>query len=110
MQIGDVRGAGGRVGALSCGPHLRQGRGLAGHTKLGVDQMAKMAITCGVEVDYLPYYTDLLPDLRRKCFSMWSEYFDERSRSKGIWYKTIQPNILRIPWFHESDLTRSDIV
>ncbi|KAL4711085.1 hypothetical protein ACJJTC_009456 [Scirpophaga incertulas] len=44
--------------------------------------MAKMAITCGVEVDYLPYYTDLLPDLRRKCFSMWSEYFDERSRSK----------------------------
>ncbi|KAL4717521.1 hypothetical protein ACJJTC_000670 [Scirpophaga incertulas] len=54
--------------------------GLIGNEQ--VDQMAKMAITCGVEVDYLPYYTDLLPDLRRKCFSMWSEYFDERSRSK----------------------------
>ncbi|KPJ14398.1 hypothetical protein RR48_13469 [Papilio machaon] len=32
------------------------------------------------------------------CKCAWQEYFDVRSRTCGIWYKTIQPQISLRPW------------
>lgn len=38
----------------------------------------------------LPYFWDLLYLAKERCTKIWHEYFDERSRNKCIWYKTIQ--------------------
>lgn len=41
---------------------------------------------------------------------MWKEYFDQRSQEKGIWYKTIQPEPLSIPWIDNCSLSRPNSV
>lgn len=46
----------------------------------------------------LPLFTDLVKLVKLQCKEAWQEYFDERSREKGIWYRTIQPQISSHPW------------
>lgn len=75
-----------------------------------VDRLAKEAALDGVQCQYVPWFTDVLFKIRDKCHDIWSEYFDERSLTKGIWYKTIQPSLPRVPWFSLSGLNRQDLV
>lgn len=75
-----------------------------------VDKLAKEACSDGVSFDCEPYYTNLLPVIKEHCIKLWSEYFDKRSLTKGIWYKTIQPSILRLPWFDRCTMGKYDIV
>lgn len=75
-----------------------------------VDRLAKEAITDGIYINCLPYYSDLIYTVRGRCMDLWREYFDERSLSKGIWYRTIQPCLSRLPWYVGADMHRSEVV
>lgn len=74
------------------------------------DLAARQAISEGVTYNCLPLHSEVLEKVKRSCKNMWREYFDERSLTKGIWYKTIQCRPPRAPWFTELQLTRKDIV
>ncbi|XP_045454535.1 uncharacterized protein LOC123663940 [Melitaea cinxia] len=77
--------------------------GIFGNEESG---LAKSAIND----DLYPLYSDCLYIVKSKCSDMWNVYLDERSLTKSMWYKTIQPYIAKSPWFVESTLSRSDIV
>lgn len=74
------------------------------------DRLAKEVVTDGLFLDCLPYFSDIIYLVRRQCIDIWKEYFDERSRTKGIWYRTIQPSLSRLPWFTGVDMHRNHIV
>lgn len=74
-----------------------------------VDRLAKLAATEDDIYDCLPMHTDLLYQVKKDCLKSWSEYFDERSRTKGIWYKIIQSSIPRSIWFKDIDMNRNDL-
>lgn len=82
--------------------------GLSGNDE--ADRLAGEALVDGITMDFLPYHSDLLTLVKEKCRNNWKEYFDERSLTKGIWYRTIQPGLSRSPWFEGSGMVRSDIV
>lgn len=75
-----------------------------------VDSLAKQACTEGDLVTILPFYSDNIHIIKDHCYSWWKEYFDQRSREKGIWYKTIVTHPFRTLWFDKSNLNRTDIV
>ncbi|KAG6438736.1 hypothetical protein O3G_MSEX000179 [Manduca sexta] len=75
-----------------------------------VDKLAKEAASDGIPFSCLPWHTELLPIIREKCLEFWSEYFDKRSLSKGIWYKVIQPSLPRSFWFGVSGISRHEVV
>ncbi|KAF9417392.1 hypothetical protein HW555_005489 [Spodoptera exigua] len=53
--------------------------------------------------------TSLRPISLISCI-LWKEYFDKRSEEKGIWYKTIQSEPPKIPWFTEVKMNRQLLV
>ncbi|KAF9423221.1 hypothetical protein HW555_001290 [Spodoptera exigua] len=63
-----------------------------------VDMLAKQACVDGVPMNVTPLFSDYFRRAKNECFGLWQEYFDERSKEKGIWYRTIQPEISRVPW------------
>lgn len=74
------------------------------------DMLAKRALVEGSENTVKPHYTELLGKYRKKCQDSWNEYFDERSKEKGIWFRSIQCEPPRFPWFCNVDLRRSQVV
>lgn len=74
------------------------------------DALAKQACSDGVDFPLLPTNNECLYIVKNKCRDLWNEYFDLRSREKGIWYKTIQPQPLNSPWIDNSGLARKDLV
>lgn len=82
--------------------------GLGGNTE--VDILAKQSTTCGISLIKPPYFADLFGLVKKNCMDIWDEYFDERSLTKGIWYKTMQPYPSRFLWFEKHDLSRTEIV
>ncbi|CAK1602214.1 unnamed protein product [Parnassius mnemosyne] len=72
--------------------------GLQGNEE--ADKLAKLAITQGRECNIDPDYTEILIKYKEKCYALWKEYFDKRSQEKGIWYKTIQSQPPKVPWFN----------
>lgn len=81
--------------------------GIVGNER--VDILAKQASTDGVLISCLPFFTECMHEAKRECMFLWKEYFDERSKSVGIWYKTIQPEPLNSPWINNC-LKRQDLV
>lgn len=75
-----------------------------------VDFLARQASTDGVEYLIYPYYADCICFIKKQCYKLWNEYFDLRSREKGIWYKTVQPEPLNVPWMDNHALPRKDAV
>lgn len=71
--------------------------GLMGNEE--ADHAAKDAILIGEEISIKPDYSEIFSIYKIKCQNIWKEYFDERSKTKGIWYKIIQSEPLHIPWF-----------
>ena len=82
--------------------------GILGNEK--ADYYAKKAILEGVEVNIVPFYAEILSYYKNICYNRFKEYFDSRSKEKGIWYKTMQSEPPRIPWFAESHTRRSYVV
>ncbi|CAH2091702.1 unnamed protein product [Euphydryas editha] len=82
--------------------------GLSGNEE--ADKLAKKAIFEGEEANILPRYSEVLRKYKRKCYNIFKEYFDERSLSKGIWYRTIQCEPPRIPWFYATSMNRQQVV
>lgn len=82
--------------------------GIMGNEK--ADQAAKLASSEGVIYNCLPLHTDQVQTVKKICEDLWQEYFDERSLTKGIWYRTIQAGPFRCPWFQEMDAHRQYIV
>lgn len=74
------------------------------------DRLAKLAVLEGNYYFIKPNYTEQLFRCKEICYNNFKEYFDERSRQKGIWYKTIQCQPPRVPWFVRSKTSRSDVV
>lgn len=75
-----------------------------------VDALAKQAIVDGVPMLVQPLHSDYVRFLKIQCKELWLEYFDKRSTEKGIWYRTIQPQIPACPWIDESVFKRSVLV
>lgn len=82
--------------------------GLKGNEE--ADRLAKLATKDGLDISILPNYTEVVTKFKNKCYFTFKEYFDERSKEKGIWFKTIQCQPPRIPWFYNSKLSRTYIV
>lgn len=74
------------------------------------DRLAKLACVEGREYAIMPYFLEHLPDIRRLCFDKFCEYFDRRSKEKGIWYKIIQSMPPRKPWFLTCNLARKNVI
>ncbi|XP_045452977.1 uncharacterized protein LOC123662136 [Melitaea cinxia] len=75
-----------------------------------VDKLAREAGIDGIPYQCLPLYSDILIKLKAIVIKFWQEYFDERSKSKGIWYRTIQPTLCNHPWFLGANMSRSETV
>ena len=75
-----------------------------------VDKLAKEASVDGINFACESYYTNHISDIKKFSTELWSEYFDKRSLTKGIWYKTIQSTLPDKLWFEQSDIGRYDIV
>uniref|UniRef100_A0A2H1W033 SFRICE_025130 n=1 Tax=Spodoptera frugiperda TaxID=7108 RepID=A0A2H1W033_SPOFR len=73
-------------------------------------QLAKTSVSDGIEVNITPSYSELLPKYKLECFKDWKEYFNKTSLEKGIWYKTIQCEPPRIPWFVNTKLSRKFVI
>lgn len=82
--------------------------GLAGNEE--ADRLAKLAILEGTTLTVSPDYTELLPKFKRSCFEKWGQYFQDTSKVKGIWYRIIQHQPSRIPWFIDTKMSRALIV
>ena len=54
-------------------------------------------------------YWEFFSKFRNVCFDEWKKYFNELSKEKGIWYKIIQNEPPREPWFDDKCLNRSYI-
>ncbi|CAH2109014.1 unnamed protein product [Euphydryas editha] len=81
--------------------------GITGNEK--TDQLAKEDITDGIDISVKPFYADCIYLIREICFELWTECFDERSKEKGIWYKTIQPQPPGISWIDNLRMKRTDV-
>lgn len=75
-----------------------------------VDLLAKQAVVDGVPFTVVPLFTDYIRLVREQCRILWQEYFDERSREKGIWYRTIHPEITKYTWIDNNLLSRKMLV
>lgn len=75
-----------------------------------VDLLAKQASIDGVPLQVVPLFSDQVKIVREKTRILWQEYFDERSRQKGIWFRTIQPLIAKYPWIDNSTMNRKTLV
>lgn len=82
--------------------------GLSGNEK--VDSLANKGILEGKELNVKPAFSELLPKYKEMCHQIWKEYFNLRSKSKGIWYKTIVCEPPRIPWFSNCKINRKLLV
>lgn len=78
--------------------------GIIGNEK--ADLAARHAVSDGIPYSCLPLHSEKLSEVKINCSRMWNEYFDERSRTKGIWYKTVQCQPPRYPWFETVKLNR----
>ncbi|KAL0841117.1 hypothetical protein ABMA28_014874 [Loxostege sticticalis] len=73
------------------------------------DKLANAACSNGTECEISPCYSEVLTYFKDACRKCWKEHFDERSIIKGIWYKTIQCEPPRIPWFSNCNLDRKTL-
>ncbi|RVE49502.1 hypothetical protein evm_005843 [Chilo suppressalis] len=82
--------------------------GISGNEE--ADRLAKEASIEGENASVEPFYSETLSKYIKSCYLNWKEYFDEISKEKGIWYKTIQSQPLRIPWFINLTSSRHFVV
>lgn len=82
--------------------------GIQGNEK--ADMLAKHAAKHGREINIILDYSERLPKFKIICHENWKEHFDRMSVEKGIWYKTIQSQPPRFPWFTSSHLSRKLVV
>lgn len=74
-----------------------------------MERLVKVASIEGNTYIVTPYFTDLLYLVKDHCSSYMKDFFDLRSKTKGIWYKNIQPNLLGTPWFANAKLSKCQI-
>lgn len=82
--------------------------GLAGNEE--ADRCAKKGGKEGREIEVKPNYSEILNKYKTGIYNLWKEYFNERSKEKGIWYRTLQCQPPPIPWFLNVNVSRHKIV
>jgi hypothetical protein len=84
---------------------------IPGHVELkeneAVDALARQAVVDGIPLSVLPLHSDYVKLVKKRCLIGWQEYFDLRSRERGIWFKTIQPQVSYYPWFDLAPYNRN---
>lgn len=50
-----------------------------------------------------------MPKFKKVCYNDWVTHFNTISKDKDIWYKTIQMEPPRFPWFDDTKLSRNDL-
>ncbi|KAJ8711454.1 hypothetical protein PYW07_008696 [Mythimna separata] len=79
--------------------------GLRGNEE--ADRVSKLAATEGTTIDYLPDHWEHIPRCKVICYNSWKQYFVNVSQKKGIWYRTIQSEPPRAPWFDDCQLNKN---
>ncbi|KAG6445231.1 hypothetical protein O3G_MSEX003784 [Manduca sexta] len=74
------------------------------------DLGARQAAYEGINYIAVPVYSDVLGCVKNLCRQRWNEYYEEQSKTKGIWYKTMQAEPLRYPWFEKRRIDRKHVV
>ncbi|KYN50582.1 Gag-Pol polyprotein [Trachymyrmex cornetzi] len=74
------------------------------------DQEANLAAIEGYKPDFKVPYEDLLVESRARADKQFQEYMEEVSRTKGTRYFEQFHTISKKTWFHESSLSREEIV
>lgn len=82
--------------------------GLKGNEE--ADRLAKRAAISGLQIYILPIYSEILSQFKKHCYDEWKTHFDDICKCKGIWYKIIQNEPPRFPWFNNYDLNRNVLV
>lgn len=72
-----------------------------------VDALARQAVVDGVPLTVLPLHSDYVKIVKKQCLVEWQEYFDLRSRERGIWFRTIQPQVSYYPWIDQAPYNRN---
>lgn len=79
--------------------------GLRGNEE--ADRISKSAVIDGCLINYVPDYWEYTAKFKSVCFNSWKEHFLKISLDKGIWYKSIQGQPSRVPWFENTKLDRN---
>ena len=82
--------------------------GLKGNEE--ADNLAKLGAVNGTEIYIFPIYSEAMMHYKIRCHEDWIEYFNDKSKSKGIWYKVLQNEPPRIPWFANQTIHRKLLV
>lgn len=72
--------------------------------------LAKIAAISGCEIHIFPMSSEVIQKFKNYCYDKWKEYFNDQSKLKGIWYKIIQKEPPRIPWFDSNAISRRNVV
>ncbi|CAH2101041.1 unnamed protein product [Euphydryas editha] len=75
-----------------------------------IDILAKEASCDDVSSDVLPFFTDCIYLVKEHCSLLWKVHFDERSVEKGIWYRTLQNEPWKSPWFEAVNINRNTLI
>lgn len=82
--------------------------GIAGNET--ADSLSSDALRNGIPLNILPHFMDHLPLIKKNNHSEFKTYFNECSKTKGIWYRTIVSEPPRTPWFSTSNMNRKELV
>lgn len=82
--------------------------GLQGNEE--ADKLAKEAFSVGAETFIVPEHSEVLFKYKYKVFEKWKMHYLSTSESKGIWYRIVQCEPPRIPWFVNTRFKRCLIV
>ncbi|PZC79174.1 hypothetical protein B5X24_HaOG216738 [Helicoverpa armigera] len=74
------------------------------------DKLASEAIADGIVIPGDPYFTELIPHMKKFCHNLWEEHFSFVTARKGLWYRTIQHDLPRAPWFDVGNMPRELLV
>ncbi|CAH2108888.1 unnamed protein product [Euphydryas editha] len=73
------------------------------------DVLAKIASYDGIPIDVTSHHTDFLGLIKKRAYSAWDLYFQDKSKDKGLWYRTLSDKPPNVPWFCKINLNKRDL-
>lgn len=79
------------------------------HGNEEADLLANEACVNGIMYDWTPDAEDYCQKINFICNNMWNNHFEMLSTNKGLWYRKLQKEPFKRPWFTEVNLKRSEM-